>query len=609
MLFSVKMMCRRGPENSMLFTRRWLHVILLAAAVASTAFGRADTVSDQDAARLQLVKDYADTVLKDAADRYHPGNPSPLLAGGINVYTKEQLKWIFPESVDFPNGRVAVWSDFAVQQNLMRVLSALTNLTGDPKYKDSAKAQYAYYFAHLQDKSGLLQWGGHRFVDLLTLSGVGMRDGPPDSPHELKNAYPYYELMYEVNPAATAKFITAFWNAHVFNWRTLEVSRHGQYGHEPGPRWGNTFDNPAPFFETLGLSFLDAGNDLIYSGAMLYKLTGDKGALLWTRRLADQYVKARDPRTGLGAYQFTQPRQQHPPPTDQTRNDYTFSEYGDRAKRQFGPDFPGHLVLEGTILFSQQATTIYCDNALMQIQVANTLGDAGKDMVEATHVGMDAFVNHALIPDKNLLRPMLTDGTDLSGFAIKRYGYYGREGRVLDPYPASPEFMLSYARAYMLTGDATLWKMARSSARAFGLGDIGETPGKSIQLNLATDNANSYALFSVLDLYQQTHAAEYLQLARVIGNNVVKQRFHHGYFTPYEDTIVANINAIEPYALLALDAAIKGMPEKVPYFINGFGFYAGFYRFGPGQAREVSEDFLFRARKSQPNPQVPGDRN
>jgi pectate lyase len=594
----------------MQFTRWFRIVILAATAVAHVAVCRADTVSDQDAARLQLVKKYADTVLKDAADRYHSQDPSPLLAGGINVYTKAHLKWVFPETVDSPNGRAAVWSDFAVQQNLMRVLAALTNLTGDPKYKDAAKAQYTYYFAHLQDKSGLLQWGGHRFVDLQTLSAAGTRDGTADSPHELKNAYPYYDLMYEVSPAATAKFITAFWNAHVYNWRTLEISRHGRYGLEPGPNWKSPFDDPTPYFETRGLSFLDAGNDLIYSGATLYKLTGDKGALRWTKRLADQYVKARNPQTNLGAYQFTQPQQQHAPPTDETREDYTFSQYGDRAKRQFGPDFPGHLVLEATILFKEQATTIYCENALMQIQMANTLGQAGKDMLEATRVGMDAFVKYALIPEKNLLRPMLTDGTDLSGFAIKRYGYYGGKGRALDPYPAGPEFMLSYARAFLLTGDATLWKMARSSARAFGLGDIGETPGKSVQVNLASDNASAYALFSVLDLYQRTHAGEYLQLGRVIGNNIVKHYFHHGYFTPYEDTIFANINAIEPYALLALDAAIKGKPEKVPYFINGFGYYEGFYRFGPGQAREVNEGFLFRARKSQPNPErMPGGAN
>ena len=133
----------------MQFTRWSLNMILSAAAVASAAVCRADTVSDQDAARLQVVKNYADTVLKDAADRYHPEDPSPLLAGGINVYTKEQLKWIFPESVDFPNGRAAVWSDFAVQQNLMRVLAALTNLTGDQKYRDSAKAQYALSLIHI----------------------------------------------------------------------------------------------------------------------------------------------------------------------------------------------------------------------------------------------------------------------------------------------------------------------------------------------------------------------------------------------------------------------------------------------------------------------------
>jgi hypothetical protein len=101
----------------MRFARWSITMTLSAAAMASAVACPADTVSDQDAARLQLVKNYANTVLKDAADRYHPKDPSPLLAGGINVDTRDQLKWIFPESADSPNGRAAVWSDFAVQQN------------------------------------------------------------------------------------------------------------------------------------------------------------------------------------------------------------------------------------------------------------------------------------------------------------------------------------------------------------------------------------------------------------------------------------------------------------------------------------------------------------
>ena len=563
---------------------------LLAVAILPAGFGAsAAAVTPGDQARLAAVVAYANLVLADASDHYHP-EPAPLLANGIDVYTKQQLKWIYPD------GKEAVMSDFVEQQNLMRVLTALTNLTGDPKFKAAAKAQYGYYFAHYQDKGGLLQWGGHRFVDLRTLAVMGF-SGPSDSPHELKNVYPYYELMYEVNPDATRRFITGFWNAHVYNWRTLEVSRHGDYGHEPGPHWDTPFDDPAPYFETKGLSFLDAGNDLIYAGAMLYKMTGDKGALLWTKRLAHQYVKARDPKTGLGAYQYTQSKKTEEPKEDSD----TLSWFGDRAKRQFGPDFPGHVVLEATMLLKRLALTIYSDNALMQLQVGQDLGADGKDLLDWTRDGMAAFVRYAQIPRSNLLRPMLTDGTDLTDFVVRRDGYYDRKGQKLTAYRATPELMIAYARGFLITGDPVLWKMARGIAADSGLGEIGEQPGQRVLVNLKTTNADAFALFSMLDLYRQTKTDAYLQLARAIGDNIIAQKYHHGYFTPNEDTIFANVNAIEPYALLALDATIKGTPDQVPTFINGFGFFSGAYRFPNGQSKRINDDLLYRPRKSAPD--------
>ncbi len=549
----------------------------------------ATTLTPSDEARLAAVVTFANNVLTDASDHYHK-EPTPLLANGVDVYSKQQLKWIYPDAKE------AVMADFVEQQNLMRVFAALTNLTGDAKFKARAKAQYEYYFAHYQDKGGLLQWGGHRFVDLQSLAVMGF-SGPPDSPHELKNVYPYYELMYEVNPEATKRFITGFWNAHVFNWRTLEVSRHGEYGHEPGPQWDNAFDDPAPYFETKGLSFLDAGNDLIYSGAMLYKLTGDQGALLWTKRLAHQFVKARDPKTKLGAYQYTQSKKTQ----DTTDDSNTLSWFGDRAKRQFGPDFPGHVVLEATMLLKRHAVTIYSDNALMQLQVGQDLGADGKDLLEWTREGMAAFVQYAQVPNTNLLRPMLTDGTDLTNFVVKRDGYYAKKGEVLPDYRATPELMIAYARGFMITGDPVLWKMARGIAADYELGEIGESPGQGVRANLKTTNADAFALFSMLDLYRQTKVDAYLQLARVIGDNIVAQKFHHGYFTPYEDTIYANVNAIEPYALLALDATIKGTPDKVPTFINGFGFFSGAYKFPDGRSKRINDDLLYRPRKSAPD--------
>jgi pectate lyase len=201
---------------------------------------------------------------------------------------------------------------------------------------------------------------------------------------------------------------------------------------------------------------------------------------------------------------------------------------------------------------------------------------------------------------------MLTDGTDLSNFVVKRDGYYAKKGEVLPDYRATPELMIAYARGFMITGDPVLWKMARGIAADYELGEIGETPGKGVQANLKTTNADPFALFSMLDLYRQTKVDAYLQLARVIGDNIVAQKYHHGYFTPFEDTIYANVNAIEPYALLALDATIKGTPEKVPTFINGFGFFSGAYKFPDGRSKRINDDLLYRPRKSAPD--LPFDR-
>jgi pectate lyase len=555
-----------------------------------------EPLSQADRARLEAVRKYADQVLEHAADRYHQP-PSPLLANGVNVFTKQQLGWVFPD------GQQAVISNLTVQGNFMRLLVGLSRLTGDPKYEHRAKAQYGYYFEHFQDMGGLLAWGGHRFIDLRTLTPVALAN--KRGVHELKNAYPFYELMYAVNPKATVRFITGFWDAHVFNWRTLEISRHGEYGQRAQGSWDSPFDDPEPFLETKGLSFLDAGDDLIYSAAMLFKLTGDRRALRWSKRLAKQYVKARDPKTKLGAYQFTQPRKTAEPESD-TR---TESWYGDRARRQFGPDFPGHRVLEGTLLLRRLAGSIYSEDALMQLELAKMLGADGREFLQWTTEGMAAFARLAYQPEQNLLRPMLTDGTDLTGFVLKRSGYYGKAGSELKAYPAMPELMLSYVRASLVARDPSLWTMARGIARAHGLGDLGQAPGREVKVNLATTSHDAHALFALVDLYRQTRHRAYRELARVLGNNLLAHYCHHGYFTRFEDQLNANIDAIEPYALLALEAALRGKADKVPYFINGSGYVDGDYLFPDGQVRGAKDSVLYRPRKSTSPLPVPNERD
>jgi pectate lyase len=176
-------------------------------------FAQQTDVTIQDKARLDAVIKFTNNLLADGKDIYS-GKATPLLVNGINVFTREPVKWIFS------NGAEAVLSDFACQQNLMRVLVSLSNLTGDEKYKSAATNMLQYYFAHFQDTSGLLQWGGHKFVDLKSLSPVGPSD--KDLVHELKNAYPFYDFWYEVNPESTVRFIKLF-GMHMFitgkHWR------------------------------------------------------------------------------------------------------------------------------------------------------------------------------------------------------------------------------------------------------------------------------------------------------------------------------------------------------------------------------------------------------
>ncbi|MEA9391312.1 pectate lyase [Acerihabitans sp. TG2] len=527
--------------------------------------------------RLKAVQQYVDTVLDKAGDHYHGDKPTPLLADGIDPRTGNQLEW------HFPGGRTAVLSNFSAQQNLMRVLVGLSHLTGDARYHQRAADNVKYYFDHYQDKNGLLIWGGHRFVDLKTLQAEGPSE--KERVHELKNAYPYYDLMFEVNKPAAERFIRAFWNAHLYDWKIMETSRHGEYGKKMGDLWNNKFEQQPPFFATKGLSFLNAGNDLIYSASMLYKYNNEAGALVWAKRLAEQYVLPRDKTTGLGVYQFTQALKRESTTDDAD----TQSKYGDRAQRQFGPEF-GPSALEGNMMLKGRTSTIYSENALMQLQLASDLGNDGKDLQKWTLDGLKAFAKYAYDAANNSFRPMIANGKDLSNYELPRDGYYGKKGTVLKPYKATSDFMLSYARAYSQDNDADLWKVVRGIAMGQDLGDMGSKPGESMKVNLATSNNDPYAVFALLDIYQTSKVKDYLTLAETVADNIVATKLHNGFFMESSDRQYADIDSIDPYAILALDAVLNNKQGAVAPFLNGAGFTEGAYLMPDGTSRISTSD-------------------
>lgn len=509
-----------------------------------------------DEARLQAVQVFADNVLAKGKDEY--GTPSPLFVDGWNVVDDQPVVWVH-------QGEEWIPSNLASQQNLFRTLVGLSELTGDPRYRQAAKDAVEYHFEHLVSPCGLLRWGGHRFIDLKTMKTVGEQNH-----HELKFNFPFYEFLHEINPAATEKYLRACWNAHILDWGKLDMNRHGRYEKPLGDLWNSQFKDPDPFFEASGLTFLNCGSDLIYAGALLYQFTGEEGALVWSKRLAEQYVKARHPETGLGVYQYSKPKRSRQPPEKGPLP--TTSNYGDRAENQFGQEF-GEVALEAYMLRSPDS--IYGNAAIIQLQLADQLGAEGAEFLEWTREGLLAFAKYGYDPQTNKVRPMWADGTDLTDYVIQRDGYFGKKGRRFTTQTASPMLLWSYTLAARLTGDEQLWEVARQMARGHGLGEIGTAPGKQLKCNLKTSHAQPVGLFAVLELHRADPHPEYLQLARRIGDNILQRTFHDGFFLPTAEHKNANFNTLEPLALLTLEATLRGTPTAVPHYNSGRGYIHG----------------------------------
>jgi len=514
---------------------------------------------------LDAVKQFADRVLEVGRDTYGPKH-TPLFADGVNVDTLEPVVWRF-------EGNEWIISNFANQQHLMRVLVGLSELTEEPKYQQAAEDATRHMFEHHQDSSGLLYWGGHRFIDLKTNTYAS---GFDSISHELKSTHPYYELMWEVNPSGTERLLKAVWNAHVLDWSRLDMNRHGKWGLSMGRLWDNSFADPEPFFVGSGLTFINCGSDLILAAVSLHEHSNDEQALTWAKRLAHQYVKARHPQTQLGVYQYSQAEQKKTPtPADDAD---TSSGFGDRAKRQLGPEF-GEVALEGNVLTPQRAFEIYGNVAVMQLTIAERLGGRGDKLLKWTVDGLVAYARYGHDAETNTLRPLLADGTDLSGHVLPRDGYFGKKGTKLEVRepPFQGVLTVSYARAYRLTGDERLRDMLRHLLIGHDVGDIGASAESTHDLKLETDVSDPEVLLALIELHRREDKPEQLELANRIADNIFKHRFHNGFFLPSRDHVNANFDALEPLALLTLEAHRREDVEAIAPYVGGGGYIHGAY--------------------------------
>jgi len=233
----------------------------------SVCLGTETADSNQTSKYLDAVREFADNVLKYGRDTYGSKH-TPLFVDGLNVNTHEPVKWIAP------NGERWILSNLASQQNLFRTLDGLSTITGDPKYKQAAMNAIKYAFENLRSPNGLLYWG-----ELSAYNATA--DRVIANSHCFKSFYPYYEIMWEIDPNTTKRFVESFWAVHILDWSNLDMNRYGPLDRLSVPiGWEHEYLGTPVFFAGNGISFDSTGSDLYYAAALLSKLTGDKKPLV-----------------------------------------------------------------------------------------------------------------------------------------------------------------------------------------------------------------------------------------------------------------------------------------------------------------------------------------
>jgi len=123
-----------------------------------------------------------------------------------------------------------------------------------------------------------------------------------------------------------------------------------------------------------------------------------------------------------------------------------------------------------------------------------------------------------------------------------------------------------------------MWEMASSIAKGSGLGDIGTTVDDEPQVQLRTDCSEPYALMGFLELERKTGRKAFLDIARRIGDNILTDRSHKGFFVPSRKHIYARLDAIESLVLLHLDRSVNSRTMQVPQILPAWLQFQSEYR-------------------------------
>lgn len=213
--------------------------------VSIDAFGQAGP------SLLEVVRRYADAMIEHGRDTYGPQHSGLLLSaldrramgllsirpappGGVRRGDRAGLPW-----------RRLTGANPQVDQNLLRVFYALSEITSDPRYGRVADHQIRWFFQNTQSPvTGLLPWGEHMAWDVRLDRPIS---SGTELSHEFARPWALWERTFQVAPAAAERFALGLWNHQIADHRTGAFDRHAPYDRH-GPRDGKDFPRHGGFY-------------------------------------------------------------------------------------------------------------------------------------------------------------------------------------------------------------------------------------------------------------------------------------------------------------------------------------------------------------------------
>ena len=228
---------------------------------------------------LEVVQRYADAIVEHGTDNYGPEHSGMLLS----IMDRKNLK-PFNAMPKAPSGirngdRVTPYgSNVNLDQNLYRFLYALSEITGDRKYREAADSALAQFLKVAPSpQTSLFAWGEHLCWDL---KADAWGTHASKAIHEPKRPTVLFDKFYELNSASVIDYCDGLWEHQIYTSKDGKkdgnFSRHTAYDrHDPR----SNFDFPKE------------GGYFIHDWARAYQKTGESRFLDYIDVLASRYTR------------------------------------------------------------------------------------------------------------------------------------------------------------------------------------------------------------------------------------------------------------------------------------------------------------------------------